>query len=256
MRNERVSLKLATALLLLGGISCVSGSKAMAAPPQSKPAYGETRNENEEARARMKEEQAEERVDAKDTLQKATDLYMAIVKGPHGQVPESVLTKAQCIAVIPAVGTGALIIGGSHGVGVASCKENSAWSPPAFLKLNSISFGAQIGGKSSDLVLFMISDQARNALKAGKITLGSDVSVAAGTFDRALDTSKDGVIAYARTEGAFAGAALSGGNISSDDEDTAAFYGKDVKFASLMRGDAGAAQKNALADRFTALLPR
>jgi SH3 domain-containing YSC84-like protein 1 len=209
----------------------------------------------EEQRASLKEEAVKDRLDAQATLQKATDLYTAIVKGKHGEVPESVLVKAQCIAVIPGVVTGALLIGGSHGVGVASCKENNTWSVPAFLKLSSISFGAQIGGKSTDLVLFMVNEKAKSALKAGNITLGTDVSVAGGTFDPGLDTSTKEVIAYNNTEGVFAGASISGGVISGDDTGTSAFYGKDLSFASVLAGNA-ATERNASADRFTALLPR
>lgn len=253
MRNKNFSMKLFSAMLLPGFVLCVSASKVMAAAPESNPGYKEARNE--EPRARMKTEETSERTDARATLQKATDVYSAIVKGPHGQVPASVLAKAECIAVIPDVMTGAVVIGGSHGLGVASCKENNTWSPPAFLALNSISFGAQIGGKSSDLVLFMVDQAAKNALKAGKITLGSDVSVTAGNFDRGLDPSTRGVIAYSRTEGAFAGASLSGGNLSSDDDDTAALYGKDIRYSSLMEGNIRTLQ-NDEANRFTALLPR
>lgn len=244
-------MRLFSTMLLLGALMCVSGSKVMAAPQAT-----DQDIRKEEARARMKTEAAHDQIDANATLQKATSLYSAIVKGPHGQVPESVLAKAQCIAVIPDVMSGAVIVGGSHGVGVASCRENNTWSSPAFLKLNSISFGAQIGGKSSDLVLFMVNQTAKNALKAGKIALGADVSVSAGTFDRGYDaTSANGVIAYGRTEGAFAGASVSGGNLSSDEEYTAAFYGKDIKYASLMEGGIRTAQ-NTQVDKFTALLPR
>lgn len=253
MKNRKLSLKLFSALFVLGGVVWLSESGVMATPPETGSNYAEV--QKEEPRARMKDEQAGDRIDAKATLRKATDLYAAIVKGKHGQVPESVLAKAQCITVIPDVITGALIVGGSHGVGIASCRENNTWSQPAFLKLNAVSFGAQIGGKSTDLVLFMVNPQAKAALKAGKITLGSDVSVAAGTFDRSLDTSTHGVIAYTRTEGAFAGASIAGGTISSDDDNTAAFYGKDVKYASLLEGTTRTEQ-NDLADSFIKLLPR
>jgi lipid-binding SYLF domain-containing protein len=249
-KYRRLSMKLLVSMPLLVGSLCLTENIVMAGPSQG---YGEA--PNADARASMKDDMTGDLIDAKATLQKAADLYTAIVKGTQGQVPESVLTKAQCIAVIPEVMTGAMIVGGSHGVGIASCKENNTWTPPAFLKLNSLSFGAQIGGKTSDLVLFMISEKTKEALKKGKFELGSDMGVTAGTFDRNLDTSKSGVIAYTRTKGAFAGASLSGGSITGDDDNTAAFYGTDVKFASLLGGNTRT-EPNALADRFTELLPK
>ena len=249
MRIETFFTRYLFNTLLFGSVILPGAGKAFGAPPDSQEIKGQ------EIRARMSTEAAEVASNARVTLQRSTDLYASIVKGRHGEVPESVLAKAECIAVIPDVITGAAIVGGSHGTGIASCKENNKWSQPAFLKLNSISFGAQVGGKSTDLVLFMVNQKAKNALKAGKITLGSDVSVTAGTFDRGLDPSTSGVIAYNRTEGAFAGASVSGGTLSGDDEYTAAIYGPGIKYSSLMEGVIKTAQNNQV-DMFTKLLPK
>jgi SH3 domain-containing YSC84-like protein 1 len=121
--------------------------------------------------------------------------------------------------------------------------------------VSAVSFGAQLGGKSSDVVLFLVNEQAKNALKSGKLSLGADASVAAGTFDKGFDTSNYGVVAYSRTAGAYAGASISGGSIRSDDEDTKAFYGEDMNYASLLEGRP-VKKQNAQAEKFTALLPR
>jgi lipid-binding SYLF domain-containing protein len=150
--------------------------------------------------------------------------------------------------------TGAIVIGGTHGTGVATCKENGNWSAPAFVKMNSLSFGAQLGGKSSDVVLFILNTKAKTALKRGRLSLGADASVVAGTFDKSFDTSTHGAVAYNRAEGAFAGASLSGGTLASDDEDTEAFYGKEVDYISLLEGIVPTKQNDEV-DRFRALLP-
>jgi lipid-binding SYLF domain-containing protein len=245
--NAHCSPRLRTLLLLIGS-SCISFSSSLAIPMQQQAPRAE-------AKARLRDQTAHEKIDARATLRKATELYSAMVKGVQGQVPESVLAKAQCVAVIPEISTGALVVGGSHGVGVASCRANNAWSTPAFLRLNAISFGAQVGAKTSDVILFILSDAAKAALVRGKFELGSDVSVSAGTFDRSVDTEKSGMVAYSRTEGVFAGASLYGGNILSADEDTAAFYGRDHSFAALLEGK-NRVEQNTEADAFVALLPR
>ncbi len=208
-----------------------------------------------EASEGAKEEAAHEKIDAGATLRKSTDVYEGMIKGTHGHVPSSVLGKARCIVVLPDLMTGAVVVGGTHGVGVASCRENNGWTTPAFVKMNAVSFGAQLGGKSSDVVLFLVNEQAKNALKKGTFSLGADASVAAGTFDKGFDASNYGVVAYSKTEGAYAGASISGGSITSDDADTTAFYGEDMNYAALL-GGRPMKKQNAQAEKFTALLPR
>ena len=46
------------------------------------------------------------------------------------QIPSAVLENAESIAVIPAVKQAALIVGGKHGDGVASCRTRTSWSAP------------------------------------------------------------------------------------------------------------------------------
>jgi lipid-binding SYLF domain-containing protein len=86
----------------------------------------------------------------------ATKLYTKVVKGPQGQVPSSVLENARCIAILPNVVTGAFVVGGTHGDGLASCKTNdNKWSHPAAITLSKGSIGLQAGVKSADLVSFL-----------------------------------------------------------------------------------------------------
>ncbi len=250
MKTKKLSMTTCNAVLLFAAMLCLSASSAMAGP-SNKISRDARRSE---ARARMSNQQ-ENQIDAAATLRKATDAYEAMVKGTNGQVPESVLGKAQCIAVLPEVMTGAVIVGGTHGTGITSCKEHNKWSAPAFVKMNALSFGAQLGGKSSDIILFILNERGKAALKKGNLALGADASVVAGTFDKSFDTATYGAVAYTRTEGAFAGASLSGGSLKSDDQDTAAFYGKEVDYVSLLEGLVTTAQNDQI-DRFTALLPK
>lgn len=181
--------------------------------------------------------------DVKDQsgFQKMVDLsseaYGALSKGPHGEVPPSVLKNAKCIAILPNLLTGAVIVGGTHGNGVASCKNSeNKWSQPAPISLNQGSIGLQAGGKSADLVLFIQSKQAVQALKNGNFAIGTDISAVAGTFDTSVDTSSAGVIAFNRAEGVFAGASVSGSKIGKDLETLTGYYGKDCSFTALLEG--------------------
>ena len=60
-------------------------------------------NQDEATRARM--ELTKDQLDFHKMVDRASEVYSAIAKGPHGEVPSSVLKKAQCIAVLPNVMT-------------------------------------------------------------------------------------------------------------------------------------------------------
>ena len=186
----------------------------------------------------------------------ASSVYSAIAKGPHGTVPESVLVKSRCIVVLPNVMTGAILLGGSHGSGLASCKSEAGnWSQPAAISLNQASIGLQAGVKAADLVLFIQTKEAEQALKKGEFTLGSDVSAVAGKYDSGFDSSGAGVVAFNRAEGLFAGASISGGKVSRDQGEIARYYGKDVDYQALLDGQASP-DSSGYTQKLTQMFPR
>ena len=190
-------------------------------------------NQDQAMRARMGEIKNEARLHT--IVDQTSEVYAAMAKGPHGEVPASVLRDARCIAVLPNVFTGALIIGGTHGEGLASCRDgNNAWSQPAAILLNQGSIGLQAGAKSTDLVLFFQNQDSVQALKRGNFALGTDVSAVAGNFDSSIDTSHAGVVVYTRTEGIFAGASVNGSKIEKDQDQLASYYGYKVDYVALL----------------------
>jgi SH3 domain-containing YSC84-like protein 1 len=170
-------------------------------------------------------------------VDEAAAVYSAIAKGAHGEVPASVLKNARCVAVLPNVKTGALVLGGTKGEGLASCVDiKDSWSQPAPISLAQGSVGLQAGAKSTDLVLFFQTKEAVRALKQGNFVLGTDISAVAGNYDSNVDTSTAGVVVYARTQGLFAGASINGGQIGNDAADLENYYGKQVAYTDLLEG--------------------
>jgi lipid-binding SYLF domain-containing protein len=168
-------------------------------------------------------------------VDESSEVYDAIANGPRHEVPTSVRNNTRCIAVMPNVMTGAFVVGGTHGEGLASCRDdNNNWSQPAAISLNQGSIGLQAGAKSVDLVLFFQSKEAMQALKRGNFSLGADVSAVAGNYDSAIDTKNAGVLVYSRTEGLFAGVSVNGGKIGSDDTQTKRNYGRKVNYRTLL----------------------
>ena len=174
-------------------------------------------------------------------LKDATAVYHELLSTPDRGLPEALLKKCQCIAVIPHVLKGAFVYGARFGTGVMSCRgAEGGWSPPCFVRLYGGSWGLQIGGESSDLVLFFMSERgARSLMTSSKITLGGQASVAAGPFGRSGEASTDlklnaEIYTYAKSKGLFAGLSFAGARLAADQESNARYYGQPVSVKQLL----------------------
>src|SRR5688572_30559817 len=96
---------------------------------------------------------AGDKSDVQERLDKSAKVLQEITAAPDKGIPEEVLTKAKCVAVVPRMMKGGLGFGGQHGRGVATCRTAQAWSAPAFLTISGGSFGLQIGVEGVDLVM-------------------------------------------------------------------------------------------------------
>ncbi len=98
--------------------------------------------------------------DDEETLRNAASVLQAMLSS--NDVPRSVLEKADCIMILPSVKKFAVGIGGTGGRGPMSCRENGftgKWSPPAMYSIGGASAGFQVGGKSSDIVIAIMTRQ-------------------------------------------------------------------------------------------------
>ena len=174
-------------------------------------------------------------------LTRATETIQNLTSSaPDRGVPRDVLEGAKCVAVIPKMIKGAFIVGGEHGVGVATCRTaGNAWSAPAPFSVSGVSWGPQIGGKSSDLVMFIMNEEGMNNLLRGHVKLGADVSAAAGPVGRTASADagyKAGVLTYSTSKGAFIGASLNGAELQQDNKLTKDWYGSEVPFKDILTG--------------------
>src|SRR5471032_993337 len=186
----------------------------------------------------------------------ATQVLEEIEGMPDQRLPDTLLSRAYGIAVIPDVTKVAFIFGGRHGNGVLVVRDklSSPWSNPSFVSLTGGSWGFQAGAQSSDIILVFTTKTGVEGIAGGKLTLGADASVATGPVGRqgsaATDMSFNAEIySYARTRGLFGGIALDGSVISIDRSANSALYGKSgVTATEIFSGQAPAAP--ATAQRF------
>ena len=156
-------------------------------------------------------------------------------------IPESILSKAHCVLVIPDLKKAGFIVGGEHGSGVMSCRHGNRWGPPVFMEMTKGSAGLQIGVQSTDLVLVVMNQSGADKLLRNKVTLGADASVAAGPVGRAASAATDAqfsaeMLSYSRTKGLFAGINLSGGSLNPDTSKNERAYGPNASARDIALG--------------------
>ena len=161
---------------------------------------------------------------------------------PDKGIPQSILAGASCVIVIPGLKKGAFVVGGEYGKGVVTCRTGHGWSAPAFVQLKGGSFGFQIGGQSTDLVLVAMNQGALDHMLHDKFKIGADAAAAAGPVGRNAQAATDvelhaEFLTYSRSRGLFAGIDLNGAELSQDADDTRGLYGADVSYKTVLGGE-------------------
>lgn len=177
-----------------------------------------------------------------ERVQTASTILTQIMEAPDKGIPDSIMSGAKCIAVVPSMLKISFIFGANYGKGIATCRTTSGWSAPTFFRIEGGSFGFQAGGQASDLVLIIRTDDGMQHLLQSKFKLGADASAAAGPVGRDAQAATDltmraQILTYSRSRGLFLGVSLAGAVVRQDDGDTQAFYGKDWTFYSLLNGE-------------------
>jgi lipid-binding SYLF domain-containing protein len=182
-----------------------------------------------------------EKTDIEKRLDAAATVLDEIMKVPEKGIPQDAFTSAKCVVVIPSTVKIALVFGGEHGKGVATCRTANGWSAPVPVDLTGGSWGLQAGGEAVDLVMLVMSQKGMDALLTNKFKIGASASGAAGPVGRQASGSTDwkfksDVLTYSRARGAFAGIDANGSVIKQDKDETAVLYGKVVPFQTILSG--------------------
>jgi lipid-binding SYLF domain-containing protein len=179
--------------------------------------------------------------DEAQRIAESATVFSEIMSAPDKAIPNTVLSKAEGIAIFPGTIKGGFVIGAQHGRGIISSRLEStrAWSAPAFMTLTGGSIGAQIGAQAVDVVLVIMSRRGLTNLVSNEFKIGADAGVAAGPVGREATASTDvsmraEILSYSRARGAFAGVSLNGSSIRGDDDANRRFYGKPLKTADVI----------------------
>jgi lipid-binding SYLF domain-containing protein len=178
-----------------------------------------------------------------DRIRNAGTVLKEVLNVPD-DIPRDLLHKARCVIVLPSVMKAAFVVGGDYGRGVMVCRTghdfNGAWGAPTMMALEGGSFGLQIGGEATDLVILVMNNRGADSLLHSKVKLGADASVAAGPKGREAQADTDinmraEMLSYSRPSGVFAGISLEGTTLRPDGEANKRLYGKNVSASEIIQ---------------------
>ncbi|MCC6538918.1 MAG: lipid-binding SYLF domain-containing protein [Bryobacterales bacterium] len=156
-------------------------------------------------------------------LAASAEVFQEIMGVADRAIPQKLLDKAECIVLVPGMKKGALIVGGKYGRGFVSCRKTggAGWGPLAGVRMEGGSFGLQIGGAETDVIMLVMNARGVKRLSQSKFTLGADASVAAGPVGRQATAETDAlmtaeILTWSRSRGVFAGVSLQGVTLRSD----------------------------------------
>jgi lipid-binding SYLF domain-containing protein len=166
-------------------------------------------------------------------LKDSATVFSEIMSTPDKGIPQDLLSKAQCVVIVPGLKKGAFLVGGQYGKGYLSCRNTNGegWSAPGTVRIEGGSVGLQIGGSETDLVMLVMNRRGADKLLSSEFTIGAEGEVAAGPVGRSSSAETDAlmhaeILSWSRSRGVFAGIALKGATLRQDLDDNETLYGK------------------------------
>jgi len=176
-------------------------------------------------------------------MQKDVDQAVTIIQRfqdiPETAIPPAVLKDAKGLAILTVLKAG-FIFSGRGGTGVVVARTGKGWSGPSAIGTGGAGFGLQIGAQVTEFVIVLNTDEAVRAFsRGGNVSLGADLSVAAGPVGRSAAagvTPMAAVYTYSRSQGLFAGVSLEGTVIVTREDANTAYYGRKVSPSDILSG--------------------
>lgn len=165
-------------------------------------------------------------------VDQSLDTGRKILDGKDFPDARKVMNNARGVMIVPELVQGGFIIGAAGGRGVLMSRTGRGdWSYPAFYGLGSGSVGLQVGGKVSEIIFIIRTEKGLHAIIDHKFKFGAEAGVtmvAVGAGFEGASTSALGadIVAFANSNGLFAGASLEGSYIDADNDWNALYYGQ------------------------------
>lgn len=184
---------------------------------------------------------------AVDRCLRAARVLDSVMGTPEKAIPQDLMSRSHCVAIIPGVKKVGFVVGGHYGKGILSCRGDNGfgWTAPTAIRIEGGSLGLQIGDSSTDLVLLILNERGAEKLLSSKFTLGADAAVAGGPVGRSAQAQTDAqlhaeILSYSRSKGLFAGVSLEGATLRPAHGANERLYGGPVDPKQVLLADVAA----------------
>ena len=179
--------------------------------------------------------------DTDKRIRESANVFTEIMSAPDKGIPQDILSKAQCIGIVPNLKRAGFVVGAKYGKGVLVCRTSSGWSAPSNIRIEGGGIGLQIGVSETDLVFIVMNKSGEDKLMQDKFTFGGDAAAAAGPVGRSAEAQTDAkfhaeILSYSRSRGLFAGISLDGSTLRPDKDDNQEIYGSTVTQQEILTG--------------------
>jgi lipid-binding SYLF domain-containing protein len=157
-----------------------------------------------------------------------------------GPSVRSLVKRAKGVLIYPQVLKGAFIwgISGGSGAMLAYDDKMGKWGGPAFYTIGEASFGLQIGGEASEVILVALTDRGVASLLSTSAKLGADAGIAVGPVGAGAEAATANLsadlVSYSRSKGLYAGISLEGAVVAVRGGLNKAYYGKEVTPTAIL----------------------
>jgi lipid-binding SYLF domain-containing protein len=177
---------------------------------------------------------ADDKQEAMQLVGKARFAFESFTADSKMEAFHGLLKKAKGVFIAPQVLKGAVVVGASGGSGVLVVRDEKTggWNGPAFYTIGGVSFGPQIGGQASEVVLLVMTERGVSSLLSNSLKLGADVGIAAGPVGAGASVSTANlsadILSFSRSKGLYGGVSVDGAVVAIRGDLNEAYYGKPV----------------------------
>ncbi len=175
---------------------------------------------------------ADDKQEATQLVDKAQFTLEGFMADNKMEAFQGLFKRAKGVLIAPQVLKGAFVVGASGGSGVLLIRDEKTggWNGPAFYTIGGVSFGLQIGGEASEVILLVMTERGVSSLLANSIKLGVDVGIAAGPVGVGASASTANlsadILSFSRSKGLYAGISVDGAVVATRGDWNEAYYGK------------------------------
>lgn len=159
---------------------------------------------------------------------------------------KELLRHARAVLIVPNLFKAGFFFGGEGGDGVMLARSaGGTWTPPAFYTLASASFGLQIGGQVSEVIMIIETDKALSALEEDEFKFGAQAGISVVTLGAGAQAASStalnsaDIIVWSSSSGAYAGVTLEGSLVKPRDSYNEAYYGRPMAVKQILNLNEG-----------------